>query len=222
MAATKLIFIAYCVFALALSTVPFISTPFLYLTTVFHELSHGLATLLTGGVIQEFDVQASGAGHLVSRGGYHTIIAFSGYFGAPIWGALLYLSAAHITLGRITLMALIGLFLVTLVLWVNTLMTAAILLLVIAVLACVLLLGQHSIVIHMIRAMAILVVFNAILGPLYLIGSPKGDSVTLSQLLFVPAIVWVGLWFCWGLFILLRLFKTQPKAGNNLDATNKY
>jgi len=206
--------LAYCVFALVINQLPWVSIPFIYLTTVFHELSHGIAALVTGGSIVEFSLSTNGAGHVISRGGIAPIIAFSGYFGAALWGGLLYQSARYIDLGRATLVLLIFSFVLTLVLWVNTLITAAILVLMIGLLSAVLIGPSNKILKHVIRFIAVIVLFNAIYSPLYLLGSSKGDSVLLADLLLLPELFWVAIWLCWGLFVLYKLFKSSAVNTN--------
>jgi len=207
-------FFAYCLFALLINVVPIISTPFLYLSTIFHELSHGVAALLTGGRIQEFALQLNGAGHLVSLGGIQFIITFSGYFGAPIWGALLYLSADSRSVAKFTLGVLIAMFLITLLLWVNSLITLFILLLVGMLLVALIKSSRYQSFNHVMRIMAMVVVFNAIYSPTYLLYSSRGDSLALAQLTFIPAIVWVGVWMVWGLYVLFRLYPTNSQENH--------
>lgn len=203
--------ISYCLFAVVINFIPFIGLPFRYLSTIFHELSHGLATLLTGGAIVEFALQANGAGHLVSRGGSSIIIAFSGYFGAALWGGLLYQVGRHQLMVQITLGFLIALFSLTLILWVNGLMTAFILLGVIALLVLILVRSKDRWLTYVAQLMAILVLFNAINSPLYLLdGRHIGDGANLANYTFIPEIVWVMIWFVWALFILYRLAKSKP------------
>ena len=68
--------------------------PFRLLTTIVHELSHGLVTLLTGGVFLRFVVFPDGAGMAYTAGGIRWLIIPAGYVGAALFGAAL------ITLGR--------------------------------------------------------------------------------------------------------------------------
>jgi len=185
---------------------PIVSVPFMYLATIFHELSHGLAALLTGGSVEEFALQLNGAGHLVSRGGTQVIITFSGYFGASVWGALLYYSAQQLRVAQFTLCVLLLLFFCTLLLWVSNLITALILLLVGLLLAVLFKLSRYKSFNHVVRFIAIMVIFNAIYSPSYLLYSDRGDSISLAQQTMIPAIVWVGVWMAWGLFVLYCLY----------------
>lgn len=205
-------FFYYCGFALLINFIPFVSVPFLYLTTIFHELSHGIAALITGGQIEELALQLNGAGHLVSLGGSQLLITFSGYFGAPLWGALLYLSAERLQIAKFTFCLLIAMFMLTLLLWASSFITVVILLSVGLLLIALLKFTQYKIFNHMVRFIAVVVLFNAIYSPLYLLFSEHGDSYTLAQITMIPAIVWVLIWLVWGLFVL---FKLCPKNTGN-------
>lgn len=67
--------------------------PFMLFLKVFvvylHELSHGLATLLTGGEIVELSVAWNESGFAKVRGGNFFVIASAGYIGSILWGSLM-------------------------------------------------------------------------------------------------------------------------------------
>ncbi|PDW04949.1 M50 family metallopeptidase [Candidatus Viridilinea mediisalina] len=68
--------------------------PFRLLNTFVHELSHGLAAILTGGRFERFVVYANMEGLALIRGGNRVIIASAGYLGAALFGGLLILLTA--------------------------------------------------------------------------------------------------------------------------------
>jgi hypothetical protein len=68
--------------------------PFRLLTTIVHELGHGLAALLTGGAFLRFVVFPDGSGLAYTAGGLPWLIIPAGYVGAALFGAAL------IALGR--------------------------------------------------------------------------------------------------------------------------
>ncbi len=74
-------------------------TPFIYpiklLVVFFHELSHALVTILTGGAVQEFVINRHQGGHVVSLGGNRFLTLSAGYLGSLIWGSALYLLAVR-------------------------------------------------------------------------------------------------------------------------------
>jgi len=208
----RMLFIGYCLFAIIISYIPFIGLPFTYLATIFHEMSHALTALITGGQVVEFSLAIDGSGHVLSRGGSSFLIAISGYLGVSIWAALLFQAGTRNTLARITIGVLIALFSVVLFLWVNNIMTALILAAVIGLLVLILVKTNAKLMTHLSRFIAILVLFNAIKSPLYLIdGRSVGDGAMLANITFLPEIVWVVLWCVTGLSVLYYLYQSLNK-----------
>jgi hypothetical protein len=74
-------------------------TPVVYpvriLVTFFHELSHGLAAVLTGGSIERITVEADGSGLCFTRGGWRWVIIPAGYLGSMFWGSLILILACR-------------------------------------------------------------------------------------------------------------------------------
>jgi len=68
--------------------------PLQLLTVFFHESSHALATILTGGEVKEMVVTAMVGGHVISMGGNRFICLSSGYLGSLLWGAVIYYLAS--------------------------------------------------------------------------------------------------------------------------------
>jgi len=97
---------------LLLAIIALWSTPVIYplklLVVFFHEMSHALATILTGGIVQEMAVTLLQGGHVLSTGGSRFIILNAGYLGSLILGAIIYLLARHTRWDR-TISALLGL-----------------------------------------------------------------------------------------------------------------
>lgn len=75
--------------AVALDWLGPLAYPLRLLTTLVHELSHGLAALLTGGAFLRFVVFADGAGLAYTSGGLRWLIIPAGYVGAALFGATL-------------------------------------------------------------------------------------------------------------------------------------
>lgn len=208
----RMLFIGYCLFAIIISYIPLIGLPFIYLATIFHEMSHALTALITGGQVVEFSLAINGSGHVLSRGGSSFLIAISGYLGVSMWAALLFQVGTRNTLARVTIGALIALFSVALILWVNNMMTALILAAVIGLLILILVKTNAKLMTYLSRFIAILVLFNAIKSPLYLIdGRAVGDGAILANITFIPEIVWVVLWCVTGLSVLYYLYQSLSK-----------
>lgn len=64
--------------------------PIKLLAITFHELSHGLAALLTGGRVFGIAIDPSGAGVTMGIGGHMFTILIAGYLGSALWGTALY------------------------------------------------------------------------------------------------------------------------------------
>ncbi|MBL4828563.1 MAG: M50 family metallopeptidase [Aliivibrio sp.] len=67
--------------------------PLKILVVFFHESSHALATLLTGGEVKEMVIQPQAGGHVISAGGNRAITLTAGYLGSLAWGVCIYLLA---------------------------------------------------------------------------------------------------------------------------------
>lgn len=87
------LFIIELVVALLITRIPYLSVPFKWLESYFHELSHGIATIISSGVVSHIQLFPNGAGFCFSQGGSPMLIGFAGYFGAACWGYLIYLLA---------------------------------------------------------------------------------------------------------------------------------
>lgn len=99
--------------------VPATLYPLTILATIFHELSHGLAAILSGGQIVEISIYANGSGVAVTRGGSQLLISPAGYLGATLIAALLLLTVRWRRAGRVLLFALSALLVVTVILWIR-------------------------------------------------------------------------------------------------------
>ncbi|MBU1109023.1 MAG: M50 family metallopeptidase [Candidatus Riflebacteria bacterium] len=68
--------------------------PIKYLTVFFHELSHALASILTGGEVVHIEISSNQGGLAVTRGGWRFIVLSAGYLGSLVWGSAILLAAA--------------------------------------------------------------------------------------------------------------------------------
>ncbi len=69
--------------------------PLKVLVVFFHELSHGLAALLTGGSIVEIQLQKQQGGLCITQGGSRFVILTAGYLGSLLFGGGILLLAAR-------------------------------------------------------------------------------------------------------------------------------
>lgn len=81
--------------------------PLKILVVFLHELSHGLAAVLTGGSIETISLNPQQGGHAITRGGNIFLIFSAGYIGSLLLGVILFLIALRTHADR-AVMALFG------------------------------------------------------------------------------------------------------------------
>lgn len=80
--------------------------PLKLLVVFFHESSHALATLVTGGQVLEMVVVAQQGGHVISAGGNRFIMLTAGYLGSLLWGVVIYTVATVTRFDRLAMFLL--------------------------------------------------------------------------------------------------------------------
>lgn len=200
--------ILYVAVSLLISAIPIVSWPFNWIETYFHEMSHGLIALFTGGHIEQIVIRVDGSGYCSHIGGSIGLTAFAGYFGAIASGAAMYFSArllnkkAMLVSGFMMIsVALTGIF------YARDIITIAI---VVTIISLFYFASSSIFSQYFNRAeefIGIYVLTNAIRAPLHLFdGRNIGDGATLSELTFIPEFVWAGIWFFIGIIALVILW----------------
>jgi hypothetical protein len=200
----------FCVAAIILDFVPFVRRPFLWIETFFHEISHGLMAITSGGEIVSLTLHYDGSGLCTSQGGVSVLISFFGYFGSAAWGLLIYLLAdntkprsAHAFIGLLIIL----LFLV-LVLWAENISTYVILTIMITLFSAGFRYANSKTLKLLLQLIGIFVLLDAIRSPLALIdGRDHGDGARLADLTMVPELVWIALWMLSGLSMLFLIYR---------------
>ncbi|MCL1039097.1 M50 family metallopeptidase [Shewanella submarina] len=188
-------FMLELILALILVRLPFISIPFQWLESFFHELSHGLATVISGGVVSHIQLFPNGAGYCFSAGGWPVLIGFSGYFGAALWGYLMYQMATRPAWVKVSYGILTALVALTTILWARDLLTLIILIALGILFLAPLRFAQSNLLMTLLRVMALMVMLNALTSPFALMGlEGKGDAQLLSSLTWIPGWIWISIW----------------------------
>jgi hypothetical protein len=188
----------FIVAAFIVDYLPFINLPFLWSETFFHEISHGLAAILTGGMIHNISLYFDGSGLCTTSGGTRFLIIFSGYAGSALWGLLIYSITATLSQSRAKFMVgiMVVMLGVTLLFWARDVSTIIILLILLLAYATPLVKSLWFSVKFFIQLVGVFVMLDAIRSPLYLLdGRNLGDGASLAQLTGVPEFFWVVLWF---------------------------
>ncbi|WP_299495410.1 M50 family metallopeptidase [uncultured Shewanella sp.] len=202
--------------AVIITRLPLIQIPFKWLESYFHELSHGLATLLTGGSVSHIQLFPNGAGLCFSQGGWPIIIGFSGYFGAALWGFLLFFLATS-SRGIRVYYALLGTgVLLTIALWGRDILTIVILLVLAGVFLLPLKLDSKTFFNSGLRIIALMIMLNALASPTYLLGiGSRGDAAMLASQTWIPAWVWVGIWLLFSAWMLILSWRRVRDVKRN-------
>lgn len=75
--------------------------PVRILVTFLHEISHGLAAVLTGGRISHITIETNGSGICWTQGGWRPFVISAGYLGSMFWGNLILLLASRTRLDKL-------------------------------------------------------------------------------------------------------------------------
>lgn len=98
------------IIVIALLTYALWSTPLIYplrlLVVFFHELSHGLAAVFTGGKIVSLTLSSDEGGLATTQGGNLFLIISAGYVGSLLFGVALFLIALRSRADRLAVAAL--------------------------------------------------------------------------------------------------------------------
>ena len=200
--------------AIVIKQLPLVSIPFNWLESYFHEISHGIAAILTGGNVLRIQLFANGAGLCTTQGGSSFVISFAGYAGATLWGWGIYkLASAHQRAAQIFSAIVFILLIFSIIFWGRDLLTWFIL----AVLAMIFLLTVKLQRVHYLQRLmqlfGLLILLNSLSSPSYLLdGRHLGDGAALASMTFIPEIIWVLTWFSLALLALYSLYKAARKS----------
>lgn len=199
--------------AVVIKQLPLVSIPFNWLESYFHEISHGIAAILTGGSVLRIQLFANGAGLCTTQGGIGFVISFAGYAGATLWGWGIYsLASTHQRTAQGFSVLMFLLIVSSIIFWGRDVLTWFIL----AVLGGLFLLTIKLKKLHYLQRLmqlfGLLILLNSLSSPSYLLdGRNLGDGAALANMTFIPEFIWVLIWFLLALIALYSLYKTAKK-----------
>jgi hypothetical protein len=97
--------------------------PLRLLVVFFHELSHGVMALLTGGRIQQIELVPLEGGRCVCAGGIPALVTSAGYVGSLLWGGAILLIAVRTNRDKAVAIVLGALMILVALLWVRPLIS---------------------------------------------------------------------------------------------------
>ena len=202
--------------AIIIRQIPIISIPLNWLESYFHEISHGIAALLTGGEIMRIQLFANGAGLCTTRGGFSLIISFFGYAGATCWGWLLFkLANSHQRTAQIVSGLMIVLLLASIIFWARDLLTIIIISSLAVMFVFLIKMRRLYTLQLLLKFFGLSILLNSLFSPTYLFdGRDLGDGAALASMTMVPELVWVLLWCVLAAAALYSLIKMNKKSYN--------
>jgi hypothetical protein len=183
----------------------FVVYPFRVFVVFLHEISHGIAAVLTGGSIVSIGLTFDEGGVCLTRGGSRFLVLNAGYLGSLLFGALFLVLGERRRRARAVVAAIGAFTLVVTLLYVRSLfgfvygLLAAIVLLAVAsklqpVVSEMLLAG--------IGAMSCLYAVWDVASDVLLRSVAESDASALARLTGVPAVFWGVLWMAVSLVVL--------------------
>ncbi len=172
--------------------------------TFLHEFGHALGAVITGGWVEEVQINQDGSGWTRSANGNRPVTIMGGYLGSAIFGNLLfYIGAKAKSLIKPMIFVLVIAMLVTAFYWFNSLFTTGVLVAFSAFLLFIALKTDFGREVLM---------FLGLASVLYIIQDfnvgPRSDLKAYEEVMvFIPANVWMYIWL--GVAILLFVFNLR-------------
>ena len=104
--------------------------PIRMLVTFLHEFGHAFGAVITGGMVDDLQINSDGSGFTVTRGGWRSIIIMGGYIGSAIFGNLLFFIGTlneESKVPKITTYILAGIMIFSGIFWFNSFFTTGLL-----------------------------------------------------------------------------------------------
>jgi hypothetical protein len=183
--------------------------PLKIFVVLLHEISHGLAAVLTGGSIVSIQLGADQGGSCVTRGGSRFLTLSAGYLGSLLFGASFILLAARSRRDR-AVVAVLGIALVAITLvYVRTLFGFAYGLLAGAALVLAARKLSEAVsdaILKILGAVSCLYAVWDIASDVLLRDAPGSDASALARLTGIPAVLWGVLWIAAALAVTAFAF----------------
>ena len=200
--------------------------PFKLFTSWVHECGHAAMTVMLGGSVQSITIAPNTSGLTVSRVPDSRLVAglvaSAGYLGASVVGCVL-LAATRVHRWAHRILYFIGvLMLLTVVAWMRSLFSFAVVLAWGAALIALARRGNGAAAQFLLGFLAIQVALNAVfdIRLLFLIPGAPSDAQSMADLFLVPAAAWASAWMiisvAWlGLTLWLTRVRTPVRRGVN-------
>jgi hypothetical protein len=199
--------------AIVLRQIPIVSLPLNWLESYFHEMSHGIAALLTGGQIISIQLFANGAGLCTTQGGISVFISFFGYAGATLWGWLVFtLANSHQRTAQIFSAVMLCLLVLSMIFFVRDVLTIIIVSSLALMFFITIKLQRLYYLQLLVKFFGVSILLNSLLSPTYLFdGRSLGDGAALAEMTLVPEFIWVIIWCGLAILAVFQLMRANKK-----------
>jgi hypothetical protein len=183
--------------------------PFRLFVVFLHEISHGIAAVVTGGQIVSIGMSEAG-GVCFTRGGWRLLILNAGYLGSLLWGALFLVLGARRTRAR-SVIAVVGLFTLLITLayvrtWFGFLYGVSAGAALVAIAAKLRPVVSETLL-AAIGATSVLYTVWDVVADVLVVHSGQSDASALARLTLVPAIVWGAAWIAISAVVLVQVIR---------------
>jgi len=188
----------------------FVAYPFRLFVVFLHEISHGLAAVLTGGRIVAIGLNFAEGGVCVTQGGSRFLVLNAGYLGSLLWGATFLVLGERRRRARSVIGAIGAFTLVATLVYVRTLfgviygsLTAVALLLVAARTKPVV----SEVLLATLGVMSCLYAVWDVASDVLLRSHPDSDAQALAALTGIPAVLWGAVWVVGSLWVIVAVLR---------------
>lgn len=197
--------------------------PIKILVVFLHELSHGVAAILTGGTWESFSLVIHQGGHALVRGGNFFIIASAGYLGSLFFGVLLFVAAVRTNWDRLAL-ALLGGVMIGVALILTRDMFPLIFCLVFGV--CLLVVARYAgrivsdLLLRIFGLVSMIYVPYDIYSDTIARSHIRSDARIIAEFVGGPTIFWGGLWLVISAIVIILTARLCLRSESNLIKAN--
>ena len=192
--------------------------PIKIMVVLLHEISHGIAAILTGGKIIELNIALDLSGMCKIEDGNSIIIASSGYFGSLLFGMLLFYSSINKKFSQIVLPIISGIIIIFLI---NSSKNELLILITTLVLILLLVIIYKapklisSIILKALGIISCIYVLIDIKQDIFDSTSSYSDASMLAELTGIHQVIWGLIWLGLSIIGILYLLKLSYKSKFN-------
>lgn len=220
----KLNLLALIILALIVAQVPGLGNLLSWQTTLFHEISHGLAALVTGGRVLKIDLHFSGSGLCYTSGGVGWLISLSGYAGAALWGLVVYLLADAVPKNRVHLPAafLVAVLASSALFYARNFQSWVIITIIAVLYAAAVKFRDRLPLKLFLKVAGLSIILEALKAPIALLQRQVlSDATDLAGQTGVPELFWIALWLATAFGVLAFIWKIEKRPAKIFEVTTR-